>query len=101
YAKGKRTGGKVIAVKDGNGVRGAVPQKIHLPAEGETPEPLQIMFRPSGVFENAYLRILDGETEIYKAKKRIMTPGEMAEVVLKPEVLQKLSGSDLNVRIDA
>ena len=59
------------------------------------------MFRPACVYENATLRILDGETEIYKVKKRILAPGEMADVTLKPELIKALSGKDLTVRIDA
>ena len=49
---------------------------------------VQIMFRPSGVYENAYIRVMDGEKELIKQKKRILTPGEMAELILKPEVDQ-------------
>ena len=101
FAMGKRVQGKTVSVLDGEGVRGAVPQRIHLPVTGETPESVQIMFRPSCVFENATIRVLDGATEILKVKKRILAPGEMAEVMLKPEQIKALSGNDLTVRIDA
>ena len=58
------------------------------------------MFRPARVFENATLRVLDGEREVYRAKKRILTPGEMAEVTLKPEMVQAMSRQGLTVQID-
>ena len=100
YAQGKRRTGAPVPVADGNGVRGAVPQTIRLPGEGECAEPIQLMFRPARVFENATLRVLDGEREVYRAKKRILTPGEMAEVTLKPEIVQALSRQGLTVQID-
>lgn len=100
YAQGKRRTGAPVPVADGNGVRGAVPQTIRLPGEGECAEPIQLMFRPARVFENAILRVLDGEREVYRAKKRILTPGEMAEVTLKPEIVQALSRQGLTVQID-
>lgn len=98
---GQRQSAKMIAVLDGDGVRGAVPQRIHLPPADETPEAIQIMFRPSCVYENATLRILDGDQEILKVKKRILAPGEMADITLKPELIKALTGNDLTVRIDA
>ncbi|MEA5014796.1 MAG: FAD-dependent oxidoreductase [Candidatus Limiplasma sp.] len=100
YAMGKRREGRFVRVKDGNGVCGVVPQKLRIPPGGEAAQSVQVMFRPAGVYENAALRILDGDKEIHRAKKRILTPGEMAEVVLKPEVISALSGDDLTVRID-
>ena len=57
------------------------------------------MFRPAGVYENAYIRVTDGEKELIKQKKRILTPGEMAELILKPEVVKGLSGADVTVSI--
>ena len=62
---------------------------------------MQIMFRPACVYENATIRVLDGEKEIYKVKKRILAPGEMADITLRPPILASLSGEPLTVRIDA
>ncbi len=97
YVQGKKRTGKYVSVKDGDGVRGVVPQKLLIP-DGEA-ENVQIMFRPSGVYENAYIRVTDGDRELIKQKKRILTPGEMAELILKPEVVKGLSGADLTVSI--
>ena len=101
FAMGKRRNGAVVAVRDGEGVRGVVPQKLHLPQIGEPPEPVSLMFRPAAVYKNATLRVLDGDRELLKSKRLILTPGELADVTLKPEQLQSLSGADLTVRIDA
>ena len=97
YVHGKKRVGTYVSVKDGDGVRGVVPQKLLIP-DGDA-ENVQIMFRPSGVYENAYIRVTDGEKELIKQKKRILTPGEMAELILKPEVVKGLSGADVTVSI--
>lgn len=97
YVQGKKRTGRYVSVKDGDGVRGVVPQKLLIP-DGEV-ESVQIMFRPAGVYENAYIRVTDGERELIKQKKRILTPGEMAELILKPEVVKGLSGADVTVSI--
>ena len=97
YVQGKKRTGRYVSVKDGDGVRGVVPQKLLIP-DGEV-ESVQIMFRPAGVYENAYIRVTDGERELIKQKKRILTPGEMAELVLKPEVVKGLSDADVTVSI--
>ena len=97
YVQGKKRVGTYVSVKDGDGVRGVVPQKLLIP-DGNA-ESVQIMFRPAGVYENAYIRVTDGEKELIKQKKRILTPGEMAELILKPEVVKGLSGADVTVSI--
>lgn len=98
YVQGKKRTGKYVQVKDGNGVRGVVPQKLLVPDDDA--QNVQIMFRPAGVYKAATLRVLDGETEILRQKKPIFTPGEMAEIVLKPEMIKALSSADLTVQID-
>ncbi len=95
YVKGQQPQGELVAVRDGDGVRGVVPQQVHLGAKGT----LSLMFRPSGVFENAIIRVLDGETEIFRQKKRILTPGEMADITLKEPVVAALTGAPLTVEI--
>ena len=97
YVQGKKRVGTYVSVKDGDGVRGVVPQKLLVPDEAA--ESVQIMFRPAGVYENAYIRVTDGERELIKQKKRILTPGEMAELILKPEAVKGLSSADVTVSI--
>ena len=92
---------QTIRVLDGDGVRGVVPQNLRLPMADETPEAVQLMFRPACVYENATIRVLAGEQEIYKTKRRILAPGEMADIALKPELIKALNGEDITVRIDA
>ena len=90
FVQGKQRKGRYVDMKDGNGVRGVVPQRLLIP-EGET-EPVQVMFRPAAVYENATVVISAGGKEILRQRKRIFTPGEMAELTLKPEAIQQIEG---------
>ncbi|MEG0864148.1 MAG: FAD-dependent oxidoreductase [Clostridia bacterium] len=98
YVQGKKREGKQVNLIDGNGVRGVVPQRLLVP-NGEA-QPVQVMFRPAAVYENATVRVLDGEREVLKQKKRILTPGEMAELTLGPEQVKALSGENVTVCIE-
>ena len=85
YVKGSKRVGAMIDVRDGDGVRGVVPQRLLVP-EGEA-QPVQLMFRPAAVYENATVRVLDGDREVLKQKKRILTPGEMESFPLDPTAI--------------
>ena len=88
--------GSFIAVRDGEGVRGTVPQKIRKGAA----EPVSLMFRPAGVYRNSAAVVESGGKEICRKKSMIFTPGEMALVTLKPEQLASLPADELTVRIE-
>ncbi len=90
----------VICVTDGSGVRGVVPQRIRKFRDLDQTLPIRLMFRPDRVYQNATVRVLDGEQAVRSVKKRILAPGEMAELLLPAETVQKLSGHALTVRID-
>ncbi len=86
YVKGELAKAETIAVRDGSGVRGTVPQFIRKGVE----DSVDLMFRPSGVFRNATCVVKCGEKEIARKKAMIFTPGEMAVVKLKPEIVAGL-----------
>ena len=86
-----------IDVRDGDGVRGTVPQKIRLHPDG----PVDLMFRPAAVYRNASAVISCGEKELFRRKAMIFTPGEMAAYTLKPEAFSDLpAGQPIVVRIE-
>ena len=58
------------------------------------------MFRPSDVFRNASAVVECGGQEILRKKAMIYTPGEMASLTLKKDLLNGLSGSVITVRIE-
>ena len=98
YARDQKNTAPTAQVKDGDGVRGVVPQRIHL--SGDKSQSVDLMFRPSGVFKNATVVVRSGDKEIARKKAPIFTPGEMAVVTLKPEVVAALDGSDITVTLE-
>ena len=98
YARAQKNTAPVAQVKDGDGVRGVVPQRVHL--SGEASQSVDLMFRPSGVFKNATVVVRSGDKEIARKKSPIFTPGEMVVVTLKPEVVAALDGSDITVTME-
>ncbi len=99
YVKGKKPSSPVVNVLDGAGVRGAVPQKLHLIAEGEAAPPVDIMFRPAKVFENATIVVRCNDQDVLRKKSRILTPGEMAVVTLSEKAIKALPQNDITVEI--
>jgi hypothetical protein len=96
YVRNKQHTAPMITVKDGNGVHGTVPQQIR----SDTDQPVDLMFRPSAVFRNSAAVVECGGKELVRKKSMILTPGEMALVTLKPEMLENLPGDSITVRIE-
>lgn len=98
YALSKTTAPqRFVPVLDGVGVRGCVPQRMH---PDRLNEPLTILFRPAAVYKNAYVCIdADGE-QIFRKKHAILTPGEMAEVILSRELVEGRDCASITVRIE-
>lgn len=92
YIKNGETEKEMLNVVDGKGVRGAVPQKINRFGEGD----VRLLFRPDKVYENAEIGVYCGDTLLKSRKARILTPGEMAEIVVSRE---KLSGINKDIII--
>ncbi len=88
YIRGEVPTGREIAVQDGEGVRGTVPQRVKL-SSGEQTTGIDLMFRPTRVYSNAWLVVRAGGKLMLAQRKMIMTPGEMAVVTLTPAMLNK------------
>ncbi len=84
YAMGERRTGREIAVRDGRGVRGTVPQKIILDGENAG---VDLMFRPDRVYRDHYLTVYADGKPLTSVKKMILTPGEMAVQPLNEKLL--------------
>lgn len=95
YAKGQLQPEAMWNVADGQGVRGTVPQKIRKNAG----MPVELMFRPAGVYRNAACIVRCGDRVVAKKKAPIFTPGEMAVVKLSAETVAGLDG-DLTVSVE-
>ena len=98
YARGQAMEAPTARVVDGDGVRGVVPQRIHL--AGDQAQSVDLMFRPSGVFRNAAAVVRCGDKEIARKKALIFTPGEMAVITLKKDVVAALDGADVTVSME-
>ncbi len=96
YVRNGTRRGSVIAVRDGEGVRGTVPQQIR----SDTDQPVDLMFRPSAVFRNSSVVVESGAQELIRKKAMIFTPGEMALVTLRPEMLKNIGSDSITVRIE-
>lgn len=96
YVRNETRRGSVIAVRDGEGVRGTVPQQIR----SDTDQPVDLMFRPSAVFRNSSVVVESGAQELIRKKAMIFTPGEMALVTLRPEMLKNIGSDSITVRIE-
>ena len=79
---------KEITIIAENGVRYTVPEKIS-PARME--EKLTIRFRVGSVFKNCYSSLYLNNDRILHKKRLIMAPGEMEQMVLTKEQLEKYS----------
>ena len=77
-----------ITIIAGNGVRYTVPEKIS-PARMD--EKLTIRFRVGSVFKNCYSSLYLNNDRILHKKRLIMAPGEMEQMVLTKEQLEKYS----------
>lgn len=88
---------EVLSVRDGAGVRGAVPQAICV---AHVASDVSLMFRPTAVFKDAAVVVrVDGE-EILRKKCRILTPGEMVSLTLTKALLaQHAQGRELKVEV--
>lgn len=95
YARGDLPSGKTWAVRDGEGVRGTVPQRIR---KGSSQE-VSLMFRPAGVYRSAACVVTCGDREIARKRAPIFTPGEMAVIRLKPDVVAALD-ADVTVHME-
>lgn len=87
YVKGQlQVSEKRIDLVSGEGVRYVVPRYIHLENADDT---LKIRFRVGGVFQNCYISTyFDGEC-IARKKCPVVAPGEMEEIKLTKEQLNK------------
>lgn len=73
----------------GKGVRYVVPQLIEHPGQNN----VKLFFRVADVFRDISVVATIGGKEVYKRKKKIVTPGEMEHIDLKSELLRQ-SGNE-------
>ena len=92
YVKsGETKKGHSVTLKAENGVRYTVPQSIDTEAMADK---LTVRFRVADVYKNRSISVyFDGE-RVSSRKKRVLAPGEMEQVILTKESLEKYPDLD-------
>lgn len=98
FLKGE-TSNRGIPLKTSGGVRYTVPSFV---TPSSVTKPLEVRFRVGEVYKNSFVSVyFDGQRETH-LKKRILTPGEMESVLLRPEHFKKyLDCREISVRVEA
>lgn len=107
-------GNITVPVLAGNRVRYAVPQHLDLmtgtvtaPAtksstskpESSSADAIRIMFRSTDVYRSVTASVYAGQQLLAQAKKRIVRPGEMQTIELKPAAIEQLRKSPQSITI--
>jgi hypothetical protein len=87
FVAGEKSDGRSIGTEAGNGVRYVLPQGL-----SRTDEPVSLFFRVTQPQGKVSIRVTDGETEIAKAKRLKVAPGEMEKITLQAAQLQAVTG---------
>ena len=82
YIKGELKNDIDIPIETDGKVRYTVPQRI------TAKEDTKIFFRVANVYENATIKVYNGDEIIFKAKKSKVAPGEMQCITLNAQLLQ-------------
>lgn len=107
YVQGKQpTNTEKITLRAGNRVRYTVPQFIEKSSSSQTTEQnteqtdnISIMFRSTDVYRDVHIVVYSNNERIKSQKKKIIRPGEMQIVELKPEHLAKVK-DNLSIAIE-
>lgn len=97
YIKGHMDSeGKGIKVIAKSGIRYTVPQYIRI---NNVSGQVNLFMRVDNVYKDMNLTVKDGDEIIYKAKKRIVSPGEMETVKLKKKTLSVVKNHEITVEL--
>lgn len=87
---------RVFRTVPGFGIRYIVPQTVGIDSMGEH---VNLLMRSDNIYRNVYMTVRDGDKVVYRAKKRIVSPGEMENIKLNKELISKFESSEIVVEI--
>ena len=87
YIAGKCAAEEKVAIKTQNGVRYCVPQLLN---RDDDYQPLSLKMRVNNVYKNVELAVFADGEKVYGRKRQVVAPGEMENVLLKSEQVEKL-----------
>lgn len=91
YARSGEAGaGRRIEIEAGEGVRYTVPQWVDL---DDMPEETTLRFRVSDVFRERRIVAEMGGERLIQKRRRIMAPGEMEQITLRRDALERAGGA--------
>lgn len=79
----------------GNGVRYTVPSTVRK----EFDRPITVRFRVDNVYRDAKIVTKVGDTVISELKKRVLSPGEMEQVILVPKKFEGVEGDNITISV--
>ena len=89
YVKGRtrpNSGGREIVFRAEDGVRYTVPATVN---STRMDEKLTVRFRVGAVYKNCYTSVYFDEERVLRRKRQILAPGEMEEIHLTKEQIEK------------
>ena len=98
YVKEDKRYGEYIKVSEAYGIRYTVPSLIN---SSKVDKSITIRFRVGDVFKENYVSLYFDETRVLHIKKKILTPGEMEELIIPKALFDKYSNcKEITVKID-
>lgn len=92
YTLNGEVNGKILFLKNGNGVTYTVPQKIRLTEEKKNTD---VFFRVNRIMHDSVINVTSNGEKIASFKREHMAPGEMEHIVLPSVLLKKATGEIL------
>ena len=92
-----------IPIRDGLGIRGVVPQYLHLSGHQDPASraPVRLSFRPDALYRHVAVRIDAGGQQVARFRKKVLAPGEMASVDLDLRLLPQGKIGQITVSVEA
>jgi len=97
YALGEHRSGKVLKVESGSGVVGPVPQLIRLENVAKSQD---IFFRVRNIYQQANIRVLDGDNVLCTFKRNHMIPSEMERIRVPRTILNQAVSDRLVLSVE-
>lgn len=97
YVKNGEASGRVISLKNGNGVSYTVPQKIRVE---NTDKLVSVFFRVNRISKNAEVRVMCGGEKLAGFKREHMAPGEMQNIKIPKILLEKAADDTVTVETE-
>ena len=89
----------VVTIKATDGARYTVPSTVNIDRMDDL---LTVRFRVGAVYKNSFVSVYLDDERIHHAKKRILAPGEMEQVILqKKKLLGKEDLKTITIKIEA